>query len=190
MADVFVLSSTSTRFENQVANFKIPNHGIEFYCDQKTQKWANRETADANDFHITTLSGLKIPIPNFFKTFQSCDAMKKMINYLKDVETHLYALVFGYDANDALLPMFWIRRPDGNNLFCIKCNILTANWDNHEYRDVRGVVYIKDYFAMEKRLAKLEYLFNRVCEKSSLINTLIQTAEEVEKEETQSSMCM
>lgn len=170
--------------KEQIANFKIPNHGVEFYFDRKTMEWENRNT-DSGEFKLTTLNGIIIPLPNFYKTFPTSQAMTNGIEEFRETEEY-YGSPMDFQITlerDKLVPTVLFGRVDGHRRDSIQCNIFTGEWSMYFLEiETREKIKAIDMDDQNKRLAKLEYLFQRVREKSSILDEFLRISEEVEKE--------
>ncbi len=171
--------------KQQIANFKIPDHGVEFFFDRKTMEWDNKETT-SGEFKLTTLTGLVVALPNFYTTFQTSQCMQNVLKNVQKSETNGDIFYFKFDLKThKLVPIIWIDESIRDfTRGCIECDIFTGTW-HLEVGEVcvRDIIHAMDNDHQNKRLAKLEYLFQRVREKSSILDTFLQVAEEVEVEE-------
>ena len=111
--------------------------------------------------------------------FRSKDVVIRLDNYSSE------ALFGGIRYDDPLTPFQQILRGDCY-LGEYFCNICTGEWfgrDNSCKLTTRDRIAWEDQVVSNQRLSRLEYLFDRVREKSSMIDEFLKISEQVEKEE-------
>jgi hypothetical protein len=152
---------------------KIPNHGMEFFFDEKTQQWANRILEDPNDFHITTMTNQVIPIPNFYKTIQESQKVKDIIkrwildtgpkNPIRQIGFYHHNEETQRLESDPLIPYIEISRVRYTGVFVdyLICNILTGEWTPRSYVErptqfIYDKLYAHSIHELNERVKQIE----------------------------------